>query len=416
MTEIISAEIPNQQEAAPQLMTEVPNLGERERLSQRLANTRVGRLAVAALATTAFAEGASIVNTSEAKADAPVITSLTQYNAATVGESHFQESDFAGGKLTFGEYVKVNGVSKKQIRHSTCEQIGAGTNVPAYYNSLRGANGKIFFFRDGKRAKACYINGKWIKVSGSGPNHGNCGNEIQFMRPKKIVTGKVIAVRNFLKASVHFHSEAKAHAQASCTTPDRTASATAEGAGSGVADTDVRLKKVIKTRGATLIRLSGSVAAEAKASASSDAKAKCNENISSTTTTTPPSQPPPTPENRPPTGQGNVEHRFVSTTAPVCVEVSDPDGDAVNVTAFHFMNTNTGQTVGQVVGPIYRPDNTTNVFCENWTAPTEAQSVTWDADLNDARGARAVSTPDEFPVLANDTGPNTTLRRAIQEA
>lgn len=119
-------------------------------------------------------------------------------------------------------------------------------------------------------------------------------------------------------------------------------------------------------------------------------------------TTTPPTPPEPPKPNTPPTGRGDVPHRYEGTTDKVCVDPNDVDGDAVTVSNFKFTNTSSGENVGQIVRGEYKLNG--DIVCVDWKAPNTPQSVTWTADLEDARGAKSNSTPDEFPVLANDTG------------
>lgn len=118
----------------------------------------------------------------------------------------------------------------------------------------------------------------------------------------------------------------------------------------------------------------------------------------------PPEQPPPPPQNRPPTGRGDVPHRFVSTVDRVCVDPSDPDGDTVTVSNFRFTNANTGASVGSILTGVYFVGSG-DIQCVDWRAPDTPQSVIWMADLHDSRGAFANTPPDEIPVLANNTGP-----------
>lgn len=372
-----------------------------------LLSTRMGRSVVGGLAALSFI-GAEKLFTDEAHAAASgtvvKATELPPNVTATFRSetkmAHVKVSDIATDRITVLQNISAKGIPQKTRRRLEAQgrcRTFDGTKVKIYTEGYN-VNGGRSYGPDERRSRFCKLpNGKWLRVL--------CNNEafINVPPPKPPIKGRAIFVNNSASVRVKIHAESTA--QAEC----RSSSGNTYAYGFGHAEkTDyIRLRTLIKTlrnrrtggANSLAVKLYNSVYAEAKTEA--EAKAICHETTHSSDGT----PPPPPPENNPPTGRGDVPHRYVNSVDKVCVDPEDPDGDAVTVSNFLFTNTSTGSEVGEIVRPPYYVGSG-DVQCVDWRAPEQPQSVTWSADLQDSRGLIASKEPDEFPVLANDTGGN----------
>jgi hypothetical protein len=244
-----------------------------------------------------------------------VVSSST--NASVVG-AKASASDVATGKVTILSYVKAKGLTKRQVRNSHCRTIGAGTNVPVFWNSGRGANGSLYWFRDSRTTRVC------------GNRKVNCGNFVRYTRPKShVVTGRVVMVRSLASVKVRLHAYAKVEVTATC----GSASAEAESV------INISLKQFVKANGNATQSLYDKVVAKATAKAS--AKIECVVTPPVTTTT-----------------PGTTTTTTTTTTPPV-----SPTMEVKNVTSPEEVNSD-GETYPNLFGDVYGPngDSITVVF------------------------------------------------------
>ncbi|MGH7157261.1 MAG: hypothetical protein ACREGG_04090 [Candidatus Saccharimonadales bacterium] len=248
-----------------------------------------------------------VFNPSTGKCELPQVT-------ATLIGVKASASDVDSGKVTILAYVNAKGLSRTERSHARKMEIGAGTNVPCYWNSGIGANGQLFWFRDCRRITAYLVHGQWRK--------GPCGNFLRFSPPAHVVTGRVIMVRNFANVKVHLHAQATVAATSS-NCPGTYAS------GSGTADVIVSFTVYVKSRGSITAQVSG--AASAKASANATASVVCAPPTTSTvvtTTTTPGTTTTqtvttPSPELR----LEQIQEMYPNETQPVCADLKNaPSG------------------------------------------------------------------------------------------
>jgi hypothetical protein len=161
-------------------------------------------------------------------------------------DSAVSASDVANKNVVFLSNIMANGLSKKTVRrakeHGGCRWIGAGTDVPGYWNSGRDANGVLFWFWDTRLVYEC--NGRKVL----------CGNFVRFQRPKHnvITHGRVIMVRSFAHLVVRIHLVAEA--RASC--PDNPGT---WARGSASLTQKVELRMFVKTKGRSTVRLYGNL-------------------------------------------------------------------------------------------------------------------------------------------------------------
>ena len=143
----------------------------------------------------------------------------------------------SASSVTALRFVNPNGLPQSQRRN--CRMIGVGTNVPTYWNSGVGQDGRLYWFRDTKRAKIC------------GNRKVACGNFVRFTRPPtNVITGPVRMVRRFnftVKLKVTAALSASVSAYATCTTGGVTATATATASGWARAEAFVSAKARSKT-------------------------------------------------------------------------------------------------------------------------------------------------------------------------
>lgn len=243
----------------------------------RIRKTVAAGLAVAASAG-AMASTAEAADTTFAFTNTET-TSTTIINGSKV-------SDEALAKVRIGAYSRANGLSKKQQRKivrdgGKCYSRPIGSR---FTNSLRKANGKLFFYRDTVKAgqnRFCRTeSGKEIKV--------NCGNpSFTGHTPKKthLYKGRVIAIRSWNKGSAKVEARSNSTAEASCQTNGGFAKA--YGNGQGYAYGRISFRNIVSAKGRNIrTEVRGEAEAEAMAKSSASANTQCSKNTSSTSTVT----------------------------------------------------------------------------------------------------------------------------------
>jgi hypothetical protein len=326
----------------------------------------------------------------------PPAAQLPSTVTLSVAGANATASDVATGRVTVLSYVMARGLSHRVIHQSKYRWVGAGTNVPVYWNSGRSASGGLFWFRDTRRVKIYRVGHSWRKA--------RCGNLIRFTQPKAhVVHGRVIVVRSFATATVKIRATATSNAVCSAGLSGASANATA------TAIAKVSLRSYLRSKGAASVKLYATVSA--KASASASAQVSC---VSGTVTTTvvvpPPPTPPPAPPVTPPMPpkppkpptpptppvnhkpSGKIfppQHVYVNGQAKVCVDnVGDPDGDQISV-AFSV-------TAGQMIGSVFTQPG--GAMCQTYQGPSDPQQVTVTAVLTDGKGG-SLTLSDNFPVI-----------------
>jgi hypothetical protein len=239
-------------------------------------------------------------------------------------DSAVSASDVANKNVVFLSNIMANGLSKKTVRrakeHGGCRWIGAGTDVPGYWNSGRDANGVLFWFWDTRLVYEC--NGRKVL----------CGNFVRFQRPKHnvITHGRVIMVRSFAHLVVRIHLVAEA--RASC--PDNPGT---WARGSASLTQKVELRMFVKTKGRSTVRLYGKLVDRAGVKA--QARVHC-ETAVAIIISQPPVPPecscaPPPVKPTPPTVKNVTQPQevYVNETYPsnICADVSAPAGHNVKV-------------------------------------------------------------------------------------
>lgn len=303
-------------------------------------------------------------------------------------QKHAEERavDVATKRIVIGEDVRLKGTNWKDCFWTK----------GAFTNSMRLANGKLFYYRDDKRGKLCRNPNSptgWVKVAG-----GETGRKCINPAKPKAIPEKPVEVINVSKLNKSFTMRARAKANAKADCPGANAS------GGALAEIRQRfnLKRFLRMSGRGQARFSFRLYERAVTKA--EARAEC----SSTEIITQqplqpiivkpeqPQQPPPQVEkpNQAPTGFLPDQHeRIVNTTAPHCVDqVSDPDGDPVSVD-FIFTNTR-GQVTGQEVDDIFTQPG--GAICQRWR-PNEVGENTLTVVLADNRGGEK-RLQDNIPV------------------
>src|SRR3989344_4210054 len=115
-------------------------------------------------------------------ASADIGATAVSYSEVNLTTEEIATAEASGVKVL--RFVNPNGLPQSQRRN--CRWIGAGTNVPTYWNSGVGRDGRLYWFRDSRRTKVC------------GNRKVSCGNYVRFVRPtSNVVTGPVRMVRRF---------------------------------------------------------------------------------------------------------------------------------------------------------------------------------------------------------------------------
>jgi hypothetical protein len=330
--------------------------------------------------------GASFISASSALAsDAPqsaadLPPSITMIWSGS--DSAVSASDVANKNVVFLSFIKANGLSKKTVRraktHGGCRWIGAGTDVPGYWNSGHNANGALFWFWDTRHVFEC--NGRKVL----------CGNFVRFKRPKHnvITHGRVIMVRSFARLMVRIHLVAQV--RASCpNNPGTWAS------GSASLTQKVSLRMFVKTKGRSTVRLYGKLVD--KANVKAQAKVHCENAF--IIVTTPPSQPPTQQPAKPtPPTVKNVtqpQEVYVNETYPnICADVSAPNGHNVKV-VFSAKFGSFPDATFNYTGGLARP-------CKTYHAPGDVTPTGHDVITVTAyditTGLDASASSDPFPI------------------
>jgi hypothetical protein len=310
----------------------------------------------------------------------PTITMIWSGSDAAVSAS-----DVANKNVVFLSNIKANGLSKKTVRrakeHGGCRWIGAGTNVPGYWNSGHGANGVLFWFWDTRHVFEC--NGRKVL----------CGNFVRFKRPTHnvITHGRVIMVRSFAHLMVRIHLVAQV--RASC--PDNPGT---WASGSATLTQKVSLRMFVKTKGRSTVRLYGNLVD--KANVKAQAKVHCESMVIDIL------PPPCNTCNKPtPPTANNVtqpQEVYVNETYPnICADVSAPAGHSVRV-VFSAKFGSFPDSTFNYSGGFARP-------CKTYHAPGDVTPTGKDTitvtvyDLT--TGLNASSSSDPFDVWANTPNP-----------
>lgn len=183
-------------------------------------------------------------------------------------------------KVTVGVYNDAKGLSraeqKKIVKEGgKCYKRKVGT---IFTNSLVGANGKKFFYKDTVKAgknKFCKTkNGKEYKV--------DCENDSYGPKPptriqRKLVEGKVIALRSWAKGNVKVEANSEAKVEARCeTSPGNYALAT--GKAHGNAEARLNWRTVVSAKGRNIsTKVHGDAAAKAVSESYASAVVVCSE-------------------------------------------------------------------------------------------------------------------------------------------
>jgi hypothetical protein len=175
----------------------------------------------------------------------PSVAQLPASIMMAVSNAKVSAADVANKRVVFLENIRAKGLSHETVRRAQaqggCRWIGAGTDVPGYWNSGHSASGGLFWFWDTRHVQICMVGGQWRKVL--------CGNYIRFTQPVHhvITTGRVIMVRSFAHMRVRIHLEAIAVAKGSC----------GEASASARLTQVVKLRMFVKTKGRSTVRLYG---------------------------------------------------------------------------------------------------------------------------------------------------------------
>ena len=168
-------------------------------------------------------------------ASADIGATAVSYSEVNLTTEEIATAEASG--VTVLRFVMPNGLPQSQRRN--CDWIGAGTKVPGYWNSGVGQDGRLYWFRDSRRAKIC------------GNRKVACGNFVRFTRPSRnVVTGPVRMVRRFnftVKLKVTATLSASVSAYATCTAGSVTATATATASGWAKAEAFVSAKAKSRT-------------------------------------------------------------------------------------------------------------------------------------------------------------------------
>ncbi|MEX2006883.1 MAG: hypothetical protein WD877_01815, partial [Candidatus Saccharimonadales bacterium] len=289
---------------------------------------------------------------------------------ATVVGARASASALATGKVTILADVLAKAGAK--VKSPACFWTKGG-----FWNSGRGADGRLWSFWDPVPGKLCPAKGGYVKVAG-GTTGRACFNPARVSRPLfPVVKGKVVMVRSFASVRIILNAVAKVSLTDTC------GSASA----SGTAQAVIRLRAWIRAKSRSGVQASilGRAVASAKATAS--AQLTCvppgTTTVTTTTTTTPA-------VNRPPTGQLALpKHLFTDRTHFICVDnVSDPDGNPVTV-SFQV-------SAGTLSGNVYTQSG--GARCQVYSSPSSPQEISVWATLRDDRGGE---TPlfGRFPVV-----------------
>lgn len=309
-------------------------------------------------------------------------TFKTERSRATVNAS-----DISTGKVTILGNIRARGTPKRLEREAeTCRTVNGRKNI-VYTEGLSGPDRKGTFGRDFRKSRICLIDGQWIRVK--------CNNRVIFRKPKNVVEGRVLWVKNI--ARLDLNVKAKAVAVARC--EEGGASAYAEGHGSAKAR--VRFKTFIKSRGNTAITVGGRAWAKAEAAAKAQVECESSEKIIE--------KPAEQPMNNPPSGEMKPpQHLYSRGLGKICVDnIKDPDGDPVKVHSFRVWREGDTQKqgIGEFIGDVYTEPGGVSQ-CQQYRAPYTEQDFKADTDaqLSDGRGGSASATGAtyDFWILKDD--------------
>lgn len=259
-----------------------------------------------ALTTACLVVVGALVLAGIASATPPIGATAVSFSEVNLTTEEVAIAEASG--ITVLRFVNPKGLPQSQRRN--CRWIGAGTNVPMYWNSGIGRDGRLYWFRDSRRTKIC------------GNRKVDCGNFVRFARPRaNIVTGPVRMVRNFnftVKLKVTASLSASVSAYASCTAGGTSATAVATANGWAKAEAFVTAKAKSRTAAWVQARAAAqqwAVNQEESLKASARASAELNLQVMAVATCMgvpppiqipPPPYVPPPPPSPPPPKDGTV--------------------------------------------------------------------------------------------------------------
>lgn len=285
--------------------------------------------------------GSILADNASANSNPPAAHVVGSNVTSTIYGAKASAKDVVSGKVTILADVMVKG--KVTIKPSNCKWTGRN-----WWNSGRGADGKLYWFKDPVPGYVCRMKGSptgWVKVAG-GQTGRNCKNpaKVGGKAPGRVVTGKVLMVRSFTQIQVHVKAEAKVTVTAIC----------GSASGKGSASVYASFKVFMRTRG----NVSTGVYNQAivKATAAASAQIDCIEKPPVVTPACPPGYQgappncyipaPPCTTCAPPPPPGKVKVTLVKYAFVDGSKVGTPSGFGFTVNGSAFSNTGEVTSVG----------------------------------------------------------------------